>query len=264
MTRYKLTVEYDGAGFHGWQRQAKAISVQQTLEEAIKGLSDEDVTLHVAGRTDAGVHARGNVAHFDLQKETTGDVVRDALNFYVRPHRVVVIEAVAVSDDFHARFKAVARSYRYLIVNRRPPLALLADKAWHVVKPLDVASMQEAAKRILGKHDFSTFRAQGCQANSPIRTMDVLDIRQEGENITFHAGARSFLYHQVRNMVGTLMMVGTGQWSVADFQTAFEARDRRAGGPTAPSQGLTFWDVTYPALHKNPQNSPAFCAEKLT
>lgn len=252
MTRYKLTVEYDGAGFHGWQRQANVLSVQQTLEEAIRSFSDETVTLHVAGRTDAGVHARANAAHFDLQKETTGDVVRDALNAYVRPHRVAVLEAAAVPDTFHARLNAVARSYRYLIVNRRAPVALLAEKAWHVIKPLDVAAMQEAAQRILGKHDFSTFRAHGCQANSPLRTLDRLDVLQEGENIIFHAGARSFLYHQVRNMVGTLTMVGTGQWSVADFQAAFEARDRRAGGPTAPSQGLTFWDVTYPALHKNP------------
>lgn len=254
MTRYKLTVEYDGSGFHGWQRQANAVSVQQTLEEAIKSFSSEDVTLHVAGRTDAGVHARGNVAHFDLQKEATGDVVRDALNFYVRPNRVVVVDAEAVADDFHARFDAVARSYRYLIINRRPPLALLANQAWHVPRPLQIEPMQDAAKHILGKHDFSTFRAQGCQANSPIRTLDFCDIRQEGEQISFHVGARSFLYHQVRNMVGTLVMVGSGQWTVDDFVKAFEARDRRAGGPTAPSQGLTFWGVSYP--QGSPQNTP--------
>lgn len=246
MTRYKLTVEYDGSGFHGWQRQPSAVSVQKTLEEAIQKFSGEDVTLHVAGRTDAGVHARANVAHFDLQKETTGEVVRDALNFYVRPHRVSVMLAEPVKDDFHARFDAVARSYRYLIINRRPPLALMAEQAWHVIKPLAVEPMQAAVQCILGKHDFSTFRAQGCQSKSPLKTLDRLDIWREGDNLWFHVGARSFLYHQVRNMVGTLTMVGAGQWSVADFNKAFEARDRRAGGPTAPSQGLTFWDVTYP------------------
>jgi len=246
MTRYKLTIEYDGAGFHGWQKQANHGSVQQTLEEAIRSFSGEEVTLYVAGRTDAGVHARANAAHFDLQKETTGDVIRDALNFYVRPHRVVVLAAEQMPDSFHARLDAKGRSYRYLIVNRRAPLALLAEKAWHIVKPLEVEPMQEAAKLILGKHDFSTFRAQGCQANSPLRTLDALDIRRDGENIIFHTDARSFLYHQVRNMVGTLTLVGNGQWSVNDFRKAFESHDRRAGGPTAPAQGLTFWEVDYP------------------
>jgi len=246
MTRYKLTVEYEGSGFRGWQRQAKDVSVQQVLEEAVQKFSGEEVTLHVAGRTDTGVHARANVAHFDLTKDTTGDVVRDALNFHVRPHRVVVMGAEAVPESFHARFSATGRSYRYLIVNRRPPLALLSHQAWHVVRDLDAGAMQQAAARLIGKHDFSTFRAQGCQANSPIRTMDELNIWREDERIFFHVAARSFLYHQVRNMVGTLMMVGSGQWSLADFERAFAAHDRRAGGPTAPPQGLTFWGVTYP------------------
>lgn len=247
MTRYKLTIEYDGAGFHGWQKQADGVvSVQQVLEEAIKGLSGEEVTLYVAGRTDAGVHARANTAHFDLQKETTADTVRDALNFYVRPHRVSVIEAVEVAADFHARLDAKSRSYRYQIVNRRAPLALLAEHAWHVIKPLAIAPMQEAVLCLLGgKYDFSTFRAHGCQANSPMRTLDRLDIHRDGENIYFDAEARSFLYHQVRNMVGTLMMVGVGQWSVADFEKAFKASARSAGGPTAPAEGLTFWEVSY-------------------
>lgn len=250
MTRWKLTVEYDGSGFHGWQRQANARSVQQTLEEGIQNFSGETVTLHVAGRTDAGVHARANVAHVDLQKDTGPDTIRSALNFYARPHPVVVTDVEPVPEKFHARYSAVARSYRYLIVNRRPPLALLAHKAWHVVRPLDIEPMQIAASHIMGKHDFSTFRAQGCQATSPIRTLDQLDIRRDGENVTFHVGARSFLYHQVRNMVGTLVMVGTGQWSVADFDKAFAACNRSAGGPTAPSHGLMFWDVTYPALQE--------------
>jgi tRNA pseudouridine38-40 synthase len=245
MTRWKLTVEYDGSDFHGWQKQPHAISVQQVLEEAIHKFSGEGVNLHAAGRTDAGVHARANTAHFDLQKETSGHVIRDALNFHVRPHRVVILAVEAVPDSFHARISATARSYRYLIINRRPPLALMARKAWHFVRPLDIEPMQEAAKRILGKHDFSTFRAQGCQATSPIRTLDKLEIEQAGDNIIFDVGARSFLYHQVRNMVGTLAMVGDGKWSVADFEKAFAACDRQAGGPTAPAEGLMLWDVAY-------------------
>jgi tRNA pseudouridine38-40 synthase len=246
MIRWKLTVEYDGSGFHGWQRQAHALSVQQVLEEAIQKFSGEEVTLHVAGRTDSGVHARANVAHVDLNKETTGDVIRDALNFYVRPHRVAVLAAEEVAPDFHARFNAGARSYRYIIVNRRPPLALQATQAWHVIKPLDIAPMQAAAQVLIGKHDFSTFRAQGCQSNSPIKTLDRLDIRRDDDRLICDVGARSFLYHQVRNMVGTLVMVGTGQWSMMDFEQAFAACDRRAGGPTAPPDGLIFWEVIYP------------------
>ncbi len=250
MTRRKLTLEYDGSGFCGWQKQAHGTTVQQVLEEAIQKFSGETVTLHVAGRTDAGVHAQAQVAHFDLEKDTTDAVVRDALNFHVRPHRVVVLQAETVADTFHARFDALSRSYRYRIVNRRAPLALLADQAWHVSKPLSLAPMQEAAKILIGKHDFSTFRAQYCQSKSPVRTLDQLDIAADGEVVTIHTKARSFLYHQVRNMVGTLVYVGTGYWTVEDFKAAFAACDRTKGGPTAPPQGLCFWDVTYP------QNDP--------
>jgi tRNA pseudouridine38-40 synthase len=247
MTRWKITIEYDGSGFHGWQRQAhEVVTVQQVIEDAIRGFSGEEVTLFTAGRTDAGVHARANVAHFDLQKETTGDTVCAALNFYVRPHRVTVLAAETVPDKFHARLSATSRHYRYVILNRRAPPALMANKVWHVVRPLDVAPMQEAASSILGKHDFSTFRAQGCQATSPLRTLDRLDIRREGDSIIFEVEARSFLYHQVRNMVGTLAMVGNGQWTVVDFKSAFAACDRRAGGPTAPAEGLILWEVSYP------------------
>ena len=246
MTRWKLTVEYEGSGFVGWQRQAKGFTVQQTLEEAVEKFSGETVTLHVAGRTDAGVHARANVAHFDLAKDTTGDVVRDALNFHVRPHKVVVLKAEHVADDFHARFQALNRSYHFHIMNRRPPLALMADRAWHVPKVLDVVPMQEAAQLLIGHHDFTTFRAQYCQSKSPFKTMDEVTVTRDDELIIFHVRARSFLYHQVRNMVGTLMMVGTGQWTINDFKTAFEARDRSKGGPTAPPQGLIFWEVNYP------------------
>lgn len=251
MTRWKLTVEYHGGGFSGWQRQAHALSVQQVIEDAIYKFSGETVTLHVCGRTDSGVHARANVAHVDLAKETTADTIRDALNFHVRPHRVVVVEVEAVHDAFHARFDAQQRSYVYRIINRRPPLALLPDQAWHVHRPLDTDVMQRAADTLIGHHDFSTFRAQHCQASSPMRTLDVLEITRLDEEVRFFTRARSFLYHQVRNMVGTLAMVGHGQWSYEQFVEAFRACDRRAGGPTAPPQGLIFWSVTYP--QNNPQ-----------
>jgi len=246
MTRWKLTLEYDGSSFSGWQKQANALSVQQVLEEAVQKFSGETVTIHAAGRTDAGVHARAQVVHFDLEKDTTDAIVRDALNFHVKPHKVVVLQAEAVSGEFHARFDAISRSYRYQIVNRRVPLALLAQQAWHVSKPLSITPMQEAAKVLIGKHDFSTFRAQFCQSKSPVKTLDQLEITQDGEIITIHVSARSFLYHQVRNMAGTLVLVGTSQWTVDDFKAAFAARDRTKGGPTAPPQGLYFWGATYP------------------
>ncbi|MGE3623688.1 MAG: tRNA pseudouridine(38-40) synthase TruA [Bdellovibrionales bacterium] len=245
MTRWKLTLEYDGTDFRGWQRQAHDVSVQQVVEEAIEKFSGETVTIHVAGRTDAGVHARAQVAHVDLAKETEAGVIRDALNFHVRPHRVSVLNVEEVPESFHARFEVKARSYRYQILNRRGPPALFADHVWHLPKPLAIEPMQEAAKILIGKHDFSTFRAQHCQSNSPIRTLDALDVYADGELILFHTRARSFLYHQVRNMVGTLVMVGNGQWSIDDFKSAFAAKDRKAGGPTAPPQGLFFWEVEY-------------------
>ena len=248
MTRWKLTIEYDGGGFCGWQRQAHDLSVQQAVEEAIQKFSGETVTLHVAGRTDAGVHARAQVAHFDLAKETDADTVRDAINFHVKPHLVAVLRAEKVSEEFHARFGALKRSYHYQIVCRRAPLALLAGQAWHMPKLLDLAPMQEAGALLIGNHDFSTFRAVNCQSNSPVKTLDALEITGEGECITFATTARSFLYHQVRNMVGTLALVGSGQWDVNEFKAAFAARDRRKGGPTAPAHGLFFWEVTYPQI----------------
>lgn len=245
--RWKITIEYDGTDFCGWQRQAHDLSVQQVLEEAIQKFSGETVTLHVAGRTDAGVHARAQVAHFDLAKETDADTVRDAVNFHVRPHKVVILRVESVSDEFHARFGALSRSYRYQIINRRAPPALLADYAWHIQKPLDIAPMQDAARILIGQHDFSTFRAQNCQSNSPVKTLDRLDVTVDGELVFIHARARSFLYHQVRNMVGTLALVGTGQWTLDDFKAAFAARDRTKGGPTAPPHGLCFWEAEYSA-----------------
>ncbi|MDD3030185.1 MAG: tRNA pseudouridine(38-40) synthase TruA [Alphaproteobacteria bacterium] len=245
-TRWKLTLEYDGSGFCGWQRQPHAPSVQQTLEEAIQKFCGENARLFVAGRTDTGVHARAQVAHVDLEKQTTGNTLRDAVNFYLHGHAIAVLEAVSVDDTFHARLSAIQRTYRYLIINRRAPLTFQASTAWQVPSPLDTDSMQRAANILLGKHDFSTFRASHCQAKSPIKTLDSIDIFRDGETITLWTSARSFLYHQVRNIVGTLCLVGSGAWSLDDFQKAFAACDRKEGGPTAPAQGLCFWQVSYP------------------
>ncbi len=250
MTRWKLTIEYDGSGLSGWQKQANALSVQQALEEAIQKFSGETVATFVAGRTDAGVHARAQVAHFDLAKETNGDVVRDAVNYHLKPNKIAILNAEAVDESFHARLNAVQRSYRYRIVNRRAPLTFQSNYAWQVAHPLDAGAMQRAADLLLGKHDFSTFRASNCQANSPLRTLDKLDVTRDGDDVFVLAAARSFLYHQVRNMVGTLALVGAGNWSLDDFAAAFKACDRAKGGPTAPAEGLYFWGVSYPASTK--------------
>ncbi|MDX9688842.1 MAG: tRNA pseudouridine(38-40) synthase TruA [Alphaproteobacteria bacterium] len=244
--RWKLIIEYDGRSFCGWQRQEHdPHSVQQVIEDAITAFTGEQARLHVAGRTDAGVHALAQVAHFDLEKEVDVAAVEGAINFHVRPHPVSILRAMPVSEDFHARFSAQARSYRYMLSNRRAPLALMAGRAWHFTRPLALGPMQQAAAMLIGHHDFSTFRAKHCQANSPMRTLDKLDVTQEGDVFLFDVKAKSFLYHQVRNMVGTLVMVGTGQWSLDDFAVAFAAKDRAKGGPTAPSDGLYFVNVDY-------------------
>ncbi|MDD3289146.1 MAG: tRNA pseudouridine(38-40) synthase TruA [Alphaproteobacteria bacterium] len=248
MTRWKLDIEYDGSGISGWQRQINALSVQQIIEEAIHKFSGETPTIQTAGRTDAGVHALNQVAHFDLDRETDGDIVRNALNFYIRPHKVSILNASIVSPEFNARFDALSRSYEYRITNRRAPLTFTANYALHVPKPLDLGKMKDAASMLLGHHDFSTFRAQNCQAKSPMKTLDLIEITQDGENFTIFTKARSFLYHQVRNMVGTLVLVGTGSWSVEDFASAFNACDRSKGGPTAPPHGLYFHSVEYPKI----------------
>jgi tRNA pseudouridine38-40 synthase len=245
MTRYKLTLEYDGGPFVGWQRQDNGSSVQEALEKAVVAFCGETVTSFAAGRTDAGVHALGQVAHFDLEKETTADTVRDALNFHLKPAPIAVLKAEAVGEDFHARFSAKARLYRYRIANRRPPLALDRGRAWLVWGELDAASMQEAAQILVGHHDFTSFRATLCQAKSPMKTLDLLDVRREGEEILVNARAQSFLHHQVRNMVGTLKLVGEGKWTKADVAAALAARNRAAGGPTAPAEGLYFTEVWY-------------------
>ena len=245
MPRYRVTLEYDGGPFAGWQRQENGPSVQAALEEAIFKLSGERVTTVGAGRTDAGVHARGQVAHFDLTKEFPADTVRDALNAHLRPDPVAIIEAAAAAPDFHARFSAVARHYEYRILSRRAPPALDRGHVWHVARALDAAAMQEGARCLVGNHDFTTFRAAECQAKSPIKTLDRLDVRSAGDEIVVYAAARSFLHHQVRSMVGTLKLVGEGKWRPQDAARALEARDRIACGPVAPAQGLTLLRVDY-------------------
>ncbi len=246
MARYKLTIEYDGTPFCGWQRQADRLSVQQALEEAIARFSGEAVTTQAAGRTDAGVHALGQVAHFDLSKDWDPFRIREALNYHLKPHPVVIIDCQAVGDDFEARFSATARHYEYRILNRRAPAAIERNQVWHVPVPLDAERMQKAAQLILGKHDFSTFRSAECQANSPIRTLDAFEVTGDGEIIAITASARSFLHHQVRSMVGSLKLVGEGKWSPADFRAALDAADRKRCGPMAPAGGLYLTGVDYP------------------
>lgn len=245
MPRYKLTVEYDGGGFVGWQRQASGIAVQQVLEEAIEAFARERRLVEGAGRTDAGVHALGQVAHVDLRNDWEPDRVRDALNFHVKPHPVVVLAAEAVDDDFHARFSATQRGYLYRILNRRPPPAVRAGKVWWIPQPLDAAAMNGAARHLIGKHDFSTFRAANCQADSPVKTLDEIGVRPDGDEILITVRARSFLYRQVRNIAGTLKLAGEGKWTPDDVRDALAACDRGRGGPTAPPDGLYLTDVMY-------------------
>jgi len=243
--RYRIIVEYDGREFVGWQRQENGLGVQAVIEDAIEKYAGERVTLFGAGRTDAGVHALGQVAHFDLVRDDPTDTVRDAINFHIRPHAVSVLSAEVVDDDFHARFSAIERRYVYRIVNRRAPLALDRGRAWWVPVPLDAAAMHEAAQVLVGKHDFTSFRASLCQAKSPVKTLDQLDVERAGEEIRIHARARSFLHHQVRNLTGTLKLVGEGKWTQGDVAAALEARDRARGGPTAPAEGLYLVSVGY-------------------
>ena len=245
MTRWRITVEYDGTGFVGWQRQDNGPSIQAALETAVTRFSGETPRVFGAGRTDAGVHASGQVAHFDLEKTARAGTVADALNAHLRPDPIAVLDAMAVERSFDARLSARERAYRYRIVNRRAPLTTERDRAWLVQTPLDPGAMHKAARRLVGKHDFSTFRASHCQARSPVKTLDVLDVAREGEEIVVEARARSFLHHQVRNIVGTLKLVGEGKWSADDVTAALEARDRKEGGPTAPARGLYLTEVLY-------------------
>ncbi len=245
MTRYKLTIEYDGAPFVGWQRQTSGGSIQQCLEEAVEKFCGEKATVHGAGRTDAGVHALGQVAHVDIERATTSFRIMEALNHHLKPNPVAVLDCTEVEGGFHARFDATERRYSYRIANRRAPLTLDAGRAWRIARPLDASAMHAAAQVLTGSHDFSSFRATECQAPSPVKTLDALEVRREGADIVINAHSRSFLHHQVRNMVGTLALVGEGKWSSDDVADALAARDRSAAGPTAPAHGLYLVSVGY-------------------
>jgi tRNA pseudouridine38-40 synthase len=246
MTRFRLLVEYDGGPYVGWQRQENGASIQQALEEAIFAFCGERVTTTGAGRTDAGVHALGQVVHLDIARACSAETLRDAVNFHLKPQPIAVLAAAEASPDFHARFSAIGRRYLYRILNRRAPPVLERGRAWWVPLPLDTAAMQEAAQRLVGRHDFTSFRSSICQAASPLKTLDRLEVEQQGEEIRIHAAARSFLHHQVRNMAGSLKLVGEGRWSADDIAAALAARDRRAAGPTAPPEGLFLMEVRYP------------------
>jgi tRNA pseudouridine38-40 synthase len=245
MPRYKLIIEYDGAPFVGWQIQRGGPSVQGVITQAVAAFAEEQVTVYGAGRTDAGVHALGQVAHIDLARDWRADRVRDALNAQLRPHPVAVLSAEKVAEGFDARFSAKRRHYRYRIVNRRPDLALDRGRAWRVARALDDAGMREAAQRLIGRHDFTTFRSAECQAKSPVKTLDRLDVERHGDEVDVTVSARSFLHHQVRSMVGSLVQVGEGKWSADDLAAALAERSRHACGPVAPPDGLYLVAVDY-------------------
>ncbi|HEY3779036.1 MAG TPA: tRNA pseudouridine(38-40) synthase TruA [Rhizomicrobium sp.] len=248
MPRYRVTIEYDGGPFAGWQRQENGPSVQRALEDAIFRLSAERVAVTGAGRTDAGVHALGQVAHFDLEKAFVPGKLRDALNYHLRPDPVAVVEARVASPDFHARFSATRRSYLYRILNRRAAPVLERGRVWHVARELDASLMQEGARYFVGRHDFTTFRAAECQAQSPVKTLDALSVQRAGDEIRVSAQARSFLHHQVRSIVGSLKLVGEGKWRPEEVARALAARDRSRCGPVAPPDGLYLVTVDYAAI----------------
>jgi len=250
LTRWALLLEYDGSHFVGWQRQINGLSVQAVLEQSASHLNaNEPVASIAAGRTDAGVHAAGQVAHIALPSHHQAKAVRDALNYHMKANPVVVLQAAPVPDEWNARFSAVRRAYRFRILNRHSRPALMAGQVWHVPHPLDARAMHEAARLLLGRHDFTSFRAASCQAKSPMRTLDRLDVVRQGDFVEIIAEARSFLHHQVRNVVGTLKLVGEGRWLIERVAAALEARNRAAAGPTAPPDGLTLIGVDYPDNH---------------
>ena len=245
MTRWRLTIEYDGGPFMGWQRQDHGPSVQQTLEEALHRMTGELASVHAAGRTDAGVHALAMSAHVEIEKTLTEHRLREGVNALVRPHPVSVLSANHAPDDWHARFTCVGRRYLYRILNRRAPPALDRGRVWHIGVPLELEAMAEGAAFLVGRHDFTTFRSAHCQSESPVKTLDRLDVNRIGDEIRIEAAARSFLHHQVRSMVGCLALVGRGQWKPSDIKAALDARDRSALGFNAPPDGLYFVDAVY-------------------
>jgi len=247
MPRYRIDIEYDGGAYAGWQRQADLISVQGAIERAVFAFSGEEITLRGAGRTDAGVHATGQVAHFDLSRDWNDDKVRGALNAHLKlaGDAVAVLAASRVDDTFDARFSAMARHYLYVILDRRAPAALMQGKVWHVPRRLDADAMHAASQRLIGKHDFTTFRSVQCQSQSPVKTLDRLDVRRDGDLVEIRASARSFLHNQVRSMVGSLRRVGEGAWSADDLEAALKAADRRRCGQVAPPDGLYLVKVDY-------------------
>ncbi len=246
MTRFAITLEFDGGPFMGLQRQDHGPSVQAAVEDAAFRVTGEDVRMHAAGRTDSGVHALGMVAHLDIAKPFDPFRLMEALNYHLKPDPVAVLACRVVPDDWHARFSCIGRAYEYRIVNRRAPLTLDKGRAWLVTRPLDAQAMHRAAQALVGLHDFTTFRSVHCQSQSPVKTLDSLTVSREGEHVIVRTAARSFLHHQVRSMVGTLSLVGLGQWSEADVKAALEARDRTALGLNAPPDGLYFVRATYP------------------
>lgn len=246
MTRWRLTIEYDGTPFMGWQRQEHGPSVQEALEQALQRMTGERTVFTAAGRTDAGVHALAMSAHVDVERQLTPHRLREGLNALIRPSPVSVIEVEEVAEDWHARFSCIGRRYLYRILNRRSPPALKTGHVWHVAVPLDVEEMREGAAHLIGRHDFTTFRSAQCQSESPVKTLDRLEVTRLGEEIHVVAAARSFLHHQVRSMVGCLALVGRGQWIPDDMRKALEARDRAALGFNAPPHGLYFVEAIYP------------------
>tara|TARA_B100001564_G_C20606351_1_gene655345 strand:+ start:591 stop:1331 length:741 start_codon:yes stop_codon:yes gene_type:complete len=246
MPRYKCVVEYDGTPFLGWQFQPDGITVQGAIQEAIAKFTGQSITIHVCGRTDAGVHALGQVFHFDLQLPFDIKKIQGAINYHVRPLPISIVQVNEVDEEFHARFLAKKRYYQYRIINRRSPLAIERNRAWQVPLPLNIDAMQEASKVLIGKHDFSSFRDSQCQAQSPIKTLDDIEINQrDGQLITIDVHAKSFLHHMVRNLVGTLKQIGYGYWRIEHMVQILEAKDRTKAGPTAPAHGLYFMKVDY-------------------
>jgi tRNA pseudouridine38-40 synthase len=245
MTRFALTIEYDGTPFMGWQRQSHGPSVQETIETAIAKTSGTEVQVHAAGRTDAGVHALAMRAHFDLETGLTPFRLMGAINAHLRPAPIAILDCMKVSDEWHARYSCIGRAYEYRIVNRRAPLTVERARAWQVIQELDADAMHEAAQLLIGLHDFTTFRSAHCQADSPVKTLDRLDVRRAGQHVIIEAVARSFLHHQVRSMAGSLAAVGTGRWTKADLQAALDAKDRNALAHNAPPEGLYFVKARY-------------------